>query len=59
MVAFNNVDQPRELHIPLTDTPAEKAAAMALILGEAKGELVGKEIRLTMPGQSLSIFSLN
>jgi len=59
VVAFNNADQPRELHIPLTDTPAEKAAAIALLFGEAKGALAGKEIHLTMPGQSLSIFSLN
>ena len=59
VVAFNNTEQPRELHIPLTDTPAEKAAALALLFGEAKGALAGKEIRLTMPGQSLSIFSLN
>ena len=59
VVAFNNADQQRELHIPLADTPAQKALAITLLFGEAKGELVGKEIRLTMPGQSLSIFSLN
>jgi glycosidase len=59
VVAFNNADQPRELRIPLADTPAQKAAAIALLLGEAKAELAGSEIHITMPAQSLSIFSLN
>ena len=59
VVAFNNADQQRELHIPLADTPAQKAVAITLLFGEAKGELAGKELHVTLPGQSLSIFSLN
>jgi len=59
VVAFNNADQQRELHIPLADTPAQKAMAITLLFGEAKGELVGKELHVALPGQSLSIFSLN
>jgi glycosidase len=59
VVAFNNADQTRGLRIPLADTPAQKAAAIALLFGEAKAELAGSEIRITMPAQSLSIFSLN
>jgi glycosidase len=59
VVAFNNADQPREIRIPLADTPAQKAVASGLLFGEAKAELVGKEIHVTMPARSLSIFSLN
>jgi glycosidase len=59
IVAFNNADQPRELHIPLSDTPAQNAAEISLLLGEAKAELAGSELRITMPAQSISIFSLN
>jgi len=59
VVAFNNADQPRELHIPLSDTPVQNAAEISLLLGEAKAELVGSELRITMPAQSISIFSLN
>jgi len=59
VVAFNNADQRRELRIPLDDTPAQRASAIDLLLGDAKAELAGKEIHITMPGQSLSIFSLN
>ena len=59
VVAFNNADQPRELRIPLADTPAQKATGIAVIFGEAKAEMAGREIRIAMPAQSLSIFSLN
>jgi len=59
VVTFNNADQPRELRIPLADTPAQRATEAALLFGDAKAELAGGEIRITMPPQSLSIFSLN
>jgi neopullulanase len=59
VIAFNNADRPRELRIPLADTPAQKAAAIALLFGEANTELAGSEIRITMPAQSLSILELN
>jgi len=59
VVAFNNADQPRELRIPLGDTPAQRASVIDLLFGDAKLELAGKEIHVTMPAQSLSIFSLN
>ena len=59
VVAFNNADQPRELRILLTDTPAQKAAETGHLFGDAKAELAGGEIRITMPARSISIFSLN
>jgi hypothetical protein len=59
VVAFNNADQPRELRIPLADTPAQKTTETAILFGDAKAEVDGGEIRITMPAQSLSIFLLN
>ena len=59
VVAFNNADQLRDLRIPLGDTPAQRASVIDLLFGDAKVELAAKEIHITMPGQSLSIFSLN
>jgi glycosidase len=59
VVAFNNADRPRDLRIELVDTPAQDAAAIGLLSGEAKAELSGSELRITMPAQSISIFSLN
>ncbi len=59
VVAFNNSGKPRELRIPLKDTPVQKAAEIQLMFGEAKAELASGEIHMTMPAQSISIFSLN
>ena len=59
VVAFNNAGQAKELRIPLGDTPAQRASAVELLSGEAKAELARGEIRVTLPGQSLSIFRLN
>jgi glycosidase len=59
VVAFNNANQPRELRIPLKDTPAQRAADIALLLGEAKAALVENEIHLSLPAQSLSVLALN
>ena len=59
MVAFNNSDKPREMKIPLRDTPAQGAAGFTLLLGEANAEAFGGEARLTMPAQSISIFHVD
>jgi neopullulanase len=59
VVAFNNSNQSRELRIPLSGTPAEDAAGITLLFGSAKASLGQKEIQLSMPAQSLSIFALD
>jgi glycosidase len=59
VVAFNHADQPREIRLPLGDTPAQRASDARLLFGEAKAEVFRSELRMTMPAQSLSIVSLN
>jgi len=59
VVTFNNADQPRELRFPLADTPAQRAGSIELLFDEAKAELAGGKIRVTLPAQSISIFTLN
>jgi len=59
VVAFNNSALARELHIALSDTPAQSAAGISLLFGGAKAELGKYEMHLTMPAQSLSIFALD
>ncbi len=59
VIAFNNADRAHELRIPLADTPGQRAAEIAMLFGETKAEVAGGELRVTMPGQSLSIFLLN
>jgi neopullulanase len=59
VVVFNNADHPRDLRIPLGDTPAQDASTIAILFGDAKAELFSRELRITTPAQSISILSLN
>ena len=59
VVAFNNAAQARELRIPLNGTPMQKAEELLNLLGGATAEVSGNELRLSLPTQSLSIFSVN
>ena len=59
IVAFNNSEKARELGIPLTDTPAQRAASISLLFGAASADLAENELHLRMPAQSISIFALN
>jgi neopullulanase len=59
VVAFNNADEPRELSVPLRGTSMENAASLLLLFGGARADLAGSNLRVSMPAQSLSIFSVN
>jgi neopullulanase len=59
VVAFNNASAPREMTIPLQNTPAQGALALVTLFGEARGKIVDGDLQLTMPPESLSIFLLD
>jgi glycosidase len=59
VVALNTAPRSREIQIPVADTPAKGLLALAPLFGEAKAEFSGKELRLKMPAESISIFGLN
>jgi neopullulanase len=56
LVVFSNSVEPRELRIPLSNTPAEGAAGFRQILGQTKAAVFKGEARITAPAQSISIF---
>jgi neopullulanase len=59
VVAFNNSERTRELEVPLKGTQLENAESMSLLFGGAKAQLTGKELRISMPAQSISVLSAN
>jgi glycosidase len=59
VVAFHNGSASRELRIPLQDTPAQGVSDVSLLLGDGQAELAGRELRLQLPAQSLTIFELH
>jgi glycosidase len=58
VVAFHNGPQPRELNVPLHDTPAQDAAGASVLLGNAQADISPRTLHLHLPAQSLSIFVL-
>jgi len=59
VVAFHNGLTKRELKISLRDTPAQEASDISSLLGDAQAELSGRELRLQLPPQSLTVFELH
>ena len=57
--AFNNSEKTRELQIPLKGTQLENVESISLLFGAAKAELTGRELHISIPAQSLSIFLAN
>jgi glycosidase len=59
LVTFQNSSQSREFRFTLADTPAQNAARVLRLFGEANAELAGKEVHVRAPAESVSIFSLD
>jgi len=59
VVAFNNAGTTRELRLSLNGTPLQKVEGLSLLHGGAKAEFLGSELHISMPAQSISIFSAN
>jgi glycosidase len=59
LVAFNNSAQSQELRVSFNDTPLERATGFVPLFGEAQANLSGRELHISAPGQSVSIFLLD
>jgi glycosidase len=58
LVAFEAGANSKTVTLSLQDTPAAEASATSSLFGNAEADLAGRQLRLTLPPQSLSIFSL-
>jgi len=59
LVAFNNSVKARDFRVLLSDTPAQELHGVKALFGDGRAEITGKEIRISAPAKSLSIFVLN
>lgn len=59
VIAFNNQKAQRILTIPQDNTPAENAQSVRVLYGDAFATADGKEMKITVPSQSVSILSVN
>jgi glycosidase len=59
LVVFNNSGKPRTLIIPQANTPLADTLRTSVLYGKASVQINGKELRITAPERSVSIFSLD
>ncbi len=59
LVAFNRSSSARELHVPVSETPAAGAAGSEKLVGDGRLAVGGREIVLSAPAESISIYLLN
>ena len=59
LVVYNNSSSSRDLTIPIGDTPLENAQRLQTVFGSSSAELVSGQVRVSMPAQALSVFSVH
>jgi glycosidase len=59
LVIFNNGSKPRALAIPQTNSPLAGRLRSTILYGNGGAEINGRELKITTPAQSISIFSLD
>jgi glycosidase len=59
LVVFNNSSKSRTLNISETNTPLEDALRAAALYGDGAIQVHGKELQVSVPAQSVAIFSLD
>jgi glycosidase len=58
LVVYNNAPKTRELDIPVENTPLEAARELQTVFGNSAAELVSGKVRVSLPAQTLSVFSV-
>ena len=58
LVVYNNAPKTAALNIPVENTPLETAHQLQAVFGDNAAQLVGGEVRVSMPAQTLAVFSV-
>ncbi|MGO9088935.1 MAG: alpha-amylase family glycosyl hydrolase [Candidatus Sulfotelmatobacter sp.] len=58
LVVYNNAARPRTLEIPAGDTPLEAAHQLQTVFGSSTAELDGGKVRVSVPAETVAIFSV-
>jgi glycosidase len=59
LIVFNRSKEPRELRVPISETPAAGAAGSAKLAGGGRLEVDGRGIVVSVPQESIAIYLLN
>jgi len=58
LVVYNNAPKTVALDIPVADTPLETAHQLQAVFGDSAAELVGGKVCVSLPAQTISVFSV-
>ena len=58
LVVYNNATKKRELNIPVDNTPLETAHQLQPVFGNTSAELVSGQVRVSLPAQTLAVFTV-
>ena len=58
LVVYNNAARPRALEIPIGDTLLEAAHQLQAVFGSSTAELEGGRVRVSVPAQTIAVFSV-
>jgi neopullulanase len=57
-VVYNNGAKPRDLEIPIADTPMESARELRPIFGSVPAAIDGGNVRITIPSRTIAVFTV-
>ncbi len=58
LVVYNNAPKTVELNIPIANTPLEAAHQLQTVFGNSASEIISGNVRVSLPAQTLSVFSV-
>ncbi len=58
LVVYNNAPKTRELNIPVENTPLETSHQLETVFGNTPAELVTGNVHISLPAQTLAVFSV-
>ena len=58
LIVYNNAPKTRELNIPVENTPLETAHQLQSVFGNTSAELVAGKVHVSLPAQTLAVFSV-
>ena len=58
LVVYNNAPKTLELNIPVENTPIVTASNLQTVFGNTSADLVAGKVRVSLPAQTLAVFSV-
>ncbi len=59
LIVYNNAPKMVALNIPIENTPLETAHELQTVFGNSAAEMGGGQVRVSLPAQTLSVFSVH